>query len=397
MSAYDRLPMRHVRRLFLALTLFVLPAAAQARTEYFVMPEIRKDFCGARISAQYCKCAFHGQMCDAAGMQRGAADAKVQAEFGTFVAAQIETFARGCMGKGGIWGVVSRTCEYCEGGKVRSEGGCKDPKDVRPLEERYNLPKVQAEGGSRNVGYVADAEGEFFVYSAGRGKWIGPVRGGLQLYDGDVLHTTENGRARIRLDATNTYVLERTTWHLPGPKRERSWLERGSAYIWESIKRLATNQPLEIDGGAHSVLGIRGTRLLMDVAEDGSTTYALHEGLIDVWRKDDSTSKKELKPGDAARVTASGMESVTYDWDAALRTRNLASVDLADPQEPKKFSPIDPDAINPPEAAYSGDLAGGMPAPSKGAGPWLWLLLLAGAGGGVWYVRAMRRADSKSK
>jgi hypothetical protein len=328
-------------------------------------------------------------------MKRGAADDKVRSGFDAYVATQIETFARSCMAKGGIWGVVSRTCEYCEEGKVRSKGECVRPGDVRSVEERYGLPKVESEGGTRNVGYVADAEGEFFVFSPGRGKWIGPVRGGLQLFEGDVLYTTEKGRARLRLGPTNTYVLERTMMRLPTPTKERSVLERGAAFIWETIKRVAGNQPLEIEGGAHSVLGIRGTRLVMEVGEDGSATYALNEGLIDVWRKDEPATKRELKPGEAVRVTAVGVEGASYDWDGLMRARQLAGVDLADPKEPKTFVPIDPDAVNPPEAAYSGDLVGTLPK-TEGKS-WLpWLLVVALVAGGAWYVRT-RRPSAKTK
>jgi hypothetical protein len=49
--------MAHAMKFVLAFVLLLLPAVGQARTERFTYPDIKEDFCGARISAQYCKWA----------------------------------------------------------------------------------------------------------------------------------------------------------------------------------------------------------------------------------------------------------------------------------------------------------------------------------------------------
>lgn len=68
-----------------------LPAAAY---------DIKNDFCGAHISAMYCKCAFHGQNCDAVNMTKSAADAHVKAEFKKWV--EIQDAAK-CASQGKEW------------------------------------------------------------------------------------------------------------------------------------------------------------------------------------------------------------------------------------------------------------------------------------------------------
>ncbi|MDO8574190.1 MAG: hypothetical protein Q7R86_01015 [bacterium] len=359
---------------------------AEARIEFFIYPDIKDDFCGVDIGFQYCKCAFHNEMCDSVNLNKRSAYEKVNADFQASIKTKIETFARTCMNGGGIYSILKTSCEYCENGKTRSNGVCADPKDVRPIEEVYNLPKVETTGGSNIVGYVSDAEGEFFVFSPGRGKWIGPVRGGLSLFQGDVLYTTINGRAQLRFGSANFYLMERSMLRLPTPAKERSLLERGALFIWESVKRLANNEPFDIEeGGAHSISGRKGTAYFIEV-EEGGAKYTVQEGAIDVWFADKPNAKTEVSAGESAEAKASGVTASVYNWEALTKKYGLTTVDLSEPtEEVKPFAAIDPDAIYPPEAAYSGDLTGEAKGASGGSGIWTWIIVVVILGGGGFY------------
>ena len=336
------------------------PALVYAKESRFEIPDLRDDFCGAKIDYRICKCALHNEMCDSIGMDKKAARVKLDLEFDAFVKKLVDVYARQCMGSGGIYSTMNMSCEYCPDGKVRDGGVCVDPKNKRSIEEKYNLPKVSPEGGSQNVGYVVSGEGEFFVYSPGRGKWIGPVSGGgLQLFEGDVLHTTTVGRAQIRLGTTNTYILERTTMWLPSPKRERTFLERGATFIWETVKALGRNDLLEIEeGAAHSITGRKGTTFYIE-ANEGRAVYSVLDGSIEVWLKDAPSKKLALSVGESAEATPGAVSGSEQNWDALLAKSKLTREDFKEPEPITSFAPIDPDAVNPSTAAYNGDLTGG--------------------------------------
>lgn len=363
-----------------------LVAAVQAKEEFYQYPNIKDDFCGVAIGAQYCKCAFHGEQCDAVNLDKKGADTKVNTEFINFLRTKIEVFARSCMNAGGIYSVIKTSCEYCEGGKVRSNGVCADPKDVRPIEEIYGLPKVETTGGSNVIGYVVRAEGEFFVFSPGREKWIGPVQGGMTLYEGDVLFTTQNGRAQLRIGNTNTLMLGRTIVRLSSPEKKRTALERGVLFVWETVKRLVNNQPFEIEeGGGQSVAGSRGTKFLIEV-NDASAKYTVNEGIIDVWKKDKPLVKTEVKAGESVEAKISGVAKSSYDWDTLVEKYELANQDLSEPVAVKPFPPINPDAVYPPEAAYTGDLVGKAGQGSSQSSPfWTRLIIIVVLAGGAFY------------
>lgn len=208
-----------------------------------------------------------------------------------------------------------------------------------------------------------------------------------------MLYTTQNGRARLKLWSANVIMPDRTQIILPSPARQRTLLERGAVYIWESVKRLATNQPLEIEeGGAHSITAIKGTKFFIEVSEEAAT-YTVNEGLIAVWKPEIPTLPSEVKAGESVRVTASGVETTTVDWDTLIAKYQLADQDHSEPTVVAPVQPIDPDAVNPPEAAYSGDLVGILP-PTNLRAPkyWLWLLPIGVALGLPWYARKLRGA-----
>ncbi|RJQ20571.1 hypothetical protein C4580_03895 [Candidatus Woesearchaeota archaeon] len=362
--------MRPALWLFIALSLAVI---AQARFEYFYYPDIRDDFCGVHINFQFCKCAFHNEYCEAVQLDKSAAYAKVNSAFETHVKKSIETFAHTCMNAGGIYSVIKRQCEYCENGKVPKEGVCVNPNDARSVQEQFNLPHVESQGGSSSLGYVRDAEGEFFVYSPGRAKWIGPVRQGLTLFEGDVLYTTPNGRATIHLGNSNLFIAERTMLRLPTPQKKRSVLEQGIINVWEAVKRLVKNEPFEVEG-AHSITGRKGTDFIMEVTSEADV-YTVHDGAIEVWKKDDSSRKIEIGAGKSARATSSAIEYSAYEWDSLLAQNRWTNRDLSEPSERNLTPFIDPDLVHPSETAYTGDLAGKIR--QQKSRTWIWAVLAA--------------------
>jgi hypothetical protein len=123
----------------------------------------------------------------------------------------------------------------------------------------------------------------------------------------------------------------------------------------------------------------------------GAAKYALNEGAIDVWSAANPSSKLGLKAGEGAAAAPSGVERSAYDWDALVKKYDLGRQDLSEPTAPKTFAPIDPDAVNPPETAYTGELVGKGTSKS-GNGYWPWLAALAVAAG-VAYVIKSRSND----
>lgn len=93
-----------------------------AKTERFNDPDVKDDFCGAVISFQYCKCAFHNDYCDEIGMSRSEADAYVKSEYEKWRQGQLLTFEENCKNYGGVF--VDDECGYCEEGFAVVDNKC---------------------------------------------------------------------------------------------------------------------------------------------------------------------------------------------------------------------------------------------------------------------------------
>lgn len=80
--------------LFLGLGTF----STQAKIKKSKAPtfNIKNDFCGKSMPAQFCKCAFHGTYCDRAQMDQTAANNYVQKGFQGFVNGKVQAFKAGC-------------------------------------------------------------------------------------------------------------------------------------------------------------------------------------------------------------------------------------------------------------------------------------------------------------
>ncbi len=332
-----------------------------------------------------CKCAFHNDFCKEVGLEKDEAGFKVVDEYNKYVEQQVLVFAKQCMSAGGIYSVVPRQCEYCEDKKVRDDGICVDK--AKSLEEQFGLPKVDTTGGSGVVGNVIDSEGEFFVYSPGRGKWIGPVRGYMTLFEGDVLYTTPNGRASVQLGNTRMLLAERTTIKLRTPQIQRHVLVQGIINIWETLKKLGANEAFEVEG-AHSITGRKGTDFIMKTSPDGDI-YTVNEGSIEIKLKSAPTTKKTVEAGKSA-IAAKTIVDNTYAWDELLTKYGWTQRDFSEAPKVEPFGPYDPDALNPPEAAYTGKLY--LPYEQPSSKKWIWgIVVIFVVAGGWFFVKKKKK------
>ncbi|MBN2087545.1 hypothetical protein JW758_04310 [Candidatus Peregrinibacteria bacterium] len=108
--------------------ILIFSNTANARFVPYSSPDIKRDYCGPVMSAIYCKCAFHGQYCDSAGMDSAAANNYVYGAFAGYVEKKKAEFMNGCIGGGGIW--TGSGCEYCDAPEFLWNGACKSVQDL---------------------------------------------------------------------------------------------------------------------------------------------------------------------------------------------------------------------------------------------------------------------------
>jgi hypothetical protein len=271
--------------------------------------------------------------------------------------AQIDNFARNCTDSGGIYSEWRNNCRYCVCDRVRTKDGlCIHPDDKRPLDEIFNLPRIEIDpedlgGKVWGEGFLWRTEGEIFIYQTrnGRGRWVIARRDMTTLFAGDVIYTTSYGIGEIQLgDPRNRLVIsENTRLQVPGPKREQTWLDWGRILI-EMIKRLGENESFDVAGG-HSISGIKGTVFILEVdKETRIATYTVNEGTVEVWLKDDPSTKREVGSGESVRVTETSIEDNPYDWDALLAESGWTDSDALKPSEIEPFDPSDSNDVDSP-------------------------------------------------
>lgn len=118
------------------------PVFAGKDVERFQFPDVRDDFCGIHINFQYCKCAFHNEYCEAIARSRSGANSYVWSEYRNWVREQINTMARSCIARDGIWSISGRSCTYCTPPHTNIDNRCKKVEQEEQGEE--------ADGGGSN-------------------------------------------------------------------------------------------------------------------------------------------------------------------------------------------------------------------------------------------------------
>lgn len=132
-----------IRALILILSCVLLTACSSA--EQFDYPDIKDDFCGVHINFQFCKCAFHGDFCEAVGMDRSGAKAHVNAAYDKWVDGLLADWLTACESSGGIPG--DDDCTRCQEGSVAKNGQCVDMSETLDDDlDSEDKPSFKADG-----------------------------------------------------------------------------------------------------------------------------------------------------------------------------------------------------------------------------------------------------------
>jgi hypothetical protein len=400
--------------LFGAFSLLVLPLFVTAQEESYSvrLPDVREEFCGIHINYQYCKCAFHGDYCDAIDHSQSSAYTFVTNEYKRWVGDMIEATARKCLDDGNRWEVGSRTCFVSDEPESAPE---------QSLEEQYGLPTMEGVPGPSVTGYygkVSEVEDDVFVYQWSFQRWVRATPN-LPLYQGDFVFTREGstkiiyngefGDDVLRLRPASMLETGRVTQTTPregklGISGTLGILRDGVVETFSAIQGLPAAQTQtpspEWYNGLHTptvVLGIRGTHYVVEVASDsGDTTVTVIEGEVGV--NGVATGTAILTAGDQAAVNDSSLSTSSVDTATFLNERGFPPRVDATPEELTHAAPVTPvdDSFEP--APTREELIGDLrdveamvPTPG-GSTLWLWLLGLIGFAGGFWFYTHRRQA-----
>ena len=330
------------------------PASAQDRVEEFRIPDVRDDFCGVNISFQYCRCAFHDEevYCRAVEMNQSGARSHVSSSFQEWVGDLIETFAANCIRNNGDWNRSRRTCTY------------PGPDEPQTIQERYRLPDMTGRPRSANSGraigkVVAASNCNVFVYMASFDRWKGPVRGGQDIYQDDVLITREqdgcSGEARVTLyseSGQDTIDIATETWlEFPKPVDPAETgiladLKRGAIHLYDFITgnlQPEFRSPFNVRTPTIST-GRRGTEFFISHNDETNVSEVLViEGEVDVTPV--GAGQTTMLAANQGATHQDGSltthEVSSNDWDDALDSRGLsgdhitvAAEDLVRPDGP---------------------------------------------------------------
>lgn len=356
----------------------LLPLLSVAQETYtYRMPDVRNDYCGVEVNYQYCKCAFHGDYCNAVNQTESSARTFVMGGFRTWVGDQIESMARNCLDDGNHWSASARTCTYAPEPEA--------PELPQPtLTERYSLPNMDGVPEPTKSGYygkITKAEGETFVYQWSFKRWV-EATPGMPIYHGDFVKTLK-GETRV---ITNTeygdYVVQvaddsflETGLRNQRPERPASeysffgMLRDGAVEIYNELKEGAQQETpvpewyIQLHTPNVST-GVRGTRFLAThVEETDATTITLTEGILDV-RHIDATTTITLAPGERALAGSTDISTTTADsYDTLLSEAGLPT-ERIDPTAAERTHdapeiPVDnfPSEPEPTREALVGDLS----------------------------------------
>lgn len=393
--------------------LFLVPILSTAQeTTTFKMPDVRDDYCGIHINYQYCKCAFHGDFCDAIGTSESGARSQVMSGFRTWVGDMIETMARNCIESGNSWSAGSRTCTVSnveERVKVESD----------TIEEQYNLPDMTGVPDPVKTGYygkVSTIEREVFVYQWAFKRWV-KARPGMPLYQGDFVFT-RNGETRLIYNGeygrdvlslapetvleTGRFVEEKPREH---PISLLGVLKEGAIEIYnESKVAYEAEEPVPLwYRQLHTPTvapGVRGSHVVISYdPTTEATTISVNEGVVDFEQSGTSTLA-ELYPGEQAVVTNTSIATSSIeDWQVITSANQLPSerIDATGDElvHDAPAVPVDdqPTETGPTREELIGDLSD-IDEQFKSGSPITWLILvLLLIGAGVWFKRKQNNSD----
>jgi hypothetical protein len=121
-----------MKRIILLLVLVVLVSGCASERTITYGKDIRSDYCGISVPAAVCKCAFHGEMCDQAGMTKEEADANLYGGFDEWSELDGAEFKSKCETDNGRYDYSDgkHSCTYCDEGEWEREdrSNCVDEK-----------------------------------------------------------------------------------------------------------------------------------------------------------------------------------------------------------------------------------------------------------------------------
>lgn len=392
-----------------ALSLLALPLFTFAQTESYTVtfPDVKEEFCGVHVNFQYCKCAFHGDYCDAVGQNQSGAYTYVMEEYRRYTGDLIENAARRCLEDNDRWDVSSRTCF------ISNEP---EPELPPPLEEQYEFPNMVGVPEPVTSGYygkVSETDGEVFVYQWSFKRWVRAFPG-MPLYHGDFVKTLE-GRSRIIVQGeqygdevmrlANETILDIGRIAQDVPRPEGSLLlgvvREGAVQVYDTLQEGLSDKPPVPEWyiQLHSptvAAGVRGTHFAVSVESgSGNTKIALNEGLLDL-KAIHASETVPMRPGRVAEITSTKLATTSRigEWDTLVTEAGLLNQRIdASPEEQVHDAPTIPvDHLTVPEPTReelvgdTTDIDAMMPTPG-GSSLWLWLLAVVGFAGGFWFYR----------
>ena len=136
--------MKAILSLFLVLAFVVPMAHAGTEVTRYEVPNVKDHYCGPVINFQYCKCAFHNELCDVVNLTPRTAHSYVQKEFREWNRQQIQVMGQMCRKSGGYWNKSNWSCLTCTGGDVLEGNRC-----VRP--EKTDAEKRECKEALENI------------------------------------------------------------------------------------------------------------------------------------------------------------------------------------------------------------------------------------------------------
>jgi len=136
--------MKSIFSMLLIFSLLAPYAYAGTEKETYETPSVKDSFCGPVINFQYCKCAFHDELCGAVGLSQSGASKYVLGEFREWNKKRIQSMGAGCLRTGGYWNKSSWTCTSCTDGDVLEGTRCVAPEksDAEKRECREALENI---------------------------------------------------------------------------------------------------------------------------------------------------------------------------------------------------------------------------------------------------------------
>jgi FecR-like protein len=142
------------------------------------------------------------------------------------------------------------------------------------------------------------------------------IKQDMQLEPDNMIVTGPNGRviigitdgSRITVMPNSTVILKK--FQVPNPARELLEIKHGKVIVKIRHEPGRPN-PYNLSSPAASI-AVRGTAFTVDVQLGGETLVLVHEGLVEVWPRDNPDNKRLVSPGDRVTIQPGGRISSVF-------------------------------------------------------------------------------------